>query len=499
MCSKAFKQFKSGTDIRGVAVGDKITLTDEAVLAISRAFIKWLSLKYKKNRFKIAVGHDSRISAERITENVKEGILSSGSDVVYTGLSSTPSMFILLKKSGYKCDASIMITASHLPYDRNGLKFFTPEGGLDSSDIDEILSIAESGEFLSGDGKYSEKPYMDEYSDLLVKLVRTACGSETPLEGKKIIVDAGNGAGGFFADKVLVPLGADVDGSQFLEPDGYFPNHIPNPEDKGAIESLSKAVISSNADLGIIFDTDVDRAGAVDANGKEINRNRLIALISAIVMKENSGVIVTDSVTSDGLTQFIECLGGCHLRYKRGYKNVIDKCRELNETGAYSPLAMETSGHAAFKENYYLDDGAYLVTKLLIALAELCEGESLTDLISTLPEPAESDEVRISFNEQSADFRADGEKVIEELTEKFRNMENIKLAENNYEGVRINFPENCGDGWLLVRVSLHDPVLPLNFESGTKGGNRIMAEKLYRLLKDYPFLNTDNLLKFIHN
>ena len=216
-------------------------------------------------------------------------------------------------------------------------------------------------------------------------------------------------------------------------------------------------------------------------------------------MKENSGVIVTDSVTSDGLTQFIECLGGCHLRYKRGYKNVIDKCRELNETGAYSPLAMETSGHAAFKENYYLDDGAYLVTKLLIALAGLNEGESLTDLISTLPEPAESDEVRISFNEQSADFRADGEKVIEELTEKFRNMENIKLAENNYEGVRINFPEDCGNGWLLVRVSLHDPVLPLNFESGTKGGNRIMAEKLYRLLKDYPFLNTDNLLKFIHN
>ncbi len=499
MCSQTFKQLKSGTDVRGTASGGKITLTDEAVLAISRAFIKWLSLKYKKNRFKIAVGHDSRISAERITECVKRGILTSGSDMVYTGLSSTPSMFILLKKSGYKCDASIMLTASHLPSDRNGLKFFTPDGGLDSSDIDEILSIAESGDFLSGDGKYSEKPYMDEYSEILVKTVRSACGNETPLKGRKIIVDAGNGAGGFFTEKVLIPLGADTAGSQFLEPDGNFPNHIPNPEDKGAIESLSKAVIASKAELGIIFDTDVDRAGAVDASGKEINRNRLIALLAAILMKEKSGVIVTDSVTSDGLTQFIECLGGFHLRYKRGYKNVIDKCKELNATGAYSPLAMETSGHAAFKENYYLDDGAYLVTKLLIALANLKDGESLTGLISALPEPVESDEVRISFNDNSVDFKAEGKKVIGELTEKVKDTDGMKLADSNYEGVRINFPKDGGDGWLLLRMSVHDPVLPLNFESGTRGGNKIMADKLLQLLKPYSFLNTDNLIKYIHN
>ena len=499
MCSQEFKKLKSGTDVRGVAVGDAITMTDEAVLAISRAFIKWLSLKYKKTRFKIAVGHDSRISAERITEKVKEGILTSGSDVVHTGLSSTPSMFILLKKSNYKCDASIMITASHLPYDRNGLKFFTPEGGLDSDDIDQILELAQNGEFLSGEGKYSEKPYMDEYSEILVKTVRTACGNEMPLEGKKIIVDAGNGAGGFFTEKVLIPLGADVEGSQFLEPDGTFPNHIPNPEDKQAIESLSKAVIAAKADLGIIFDTDVDRAGAVDASGKEINRNRLIALISAILMKEKSGVVVTDSVTSDGLTQFIECLGGFHLRFKRGYKNVIDKCKELNDTGAYSPLAMETSGHAAFKENYYLDDGAYLVTKILIALAELKEGESLTDLISTLPEPVESDEVRISFNDKSVDFRTEGQNVIDALAEKAASLEGLKLADSNYEGVRINFAKDCGDGWLLVRMSVHDPVMPVNFESGTVGGNKLMAEKLLSLLKDYPFLNIDNLKKFIHN
>lgn len=489
--SITYGQLKSGTDVRGIAVGENITLTDEAVLAISRAFIKWLSCKYKKTRFKIAVGNDSRISAERILNCVKEGILSSGSDLVYTGLSSTPSMFILLKKSDMRCDASVMITASHLPYDRNGLKFFTPEGGLNSSDLDEILDIAAREDFLSGCGKYFEKSFMDGYSDLLVNTVRKNCGCDTPLSGKKIIVDAGNGAGGFFTEKVLKPLGADTVGSQFLDPDGYFPNHIPNPEDKNAIDSLASAVHKYGADLGIIFDTDVDRAGAVDASGKEINRNRLIALLSAILLKDKKGFIVTDSVTSDGLTSFIESLGGKHLRYKRGYKNVINKCKELNDSGIYSPLAIETSGHAAFKENYFLDDGAYLITKLLISLATLKEGEKLTDLISALPEPMESDEIRISFSDSSS-FREKGELVLREIEQRVKEDKDLFLAADNYEGVRVN----CGDGWFLIRMSLHDPVMPINFESNVSGGNRALAKKLLTMLSVYPFLNTENLYKF---
>ena len=491
-----YKYLKSGTDVRGVAVGDNITLTDEAVLAISRAFVKWLSLKYNKAAFKIAVGHDSRISAQRIFACVKQAVLSSGSDVVYTGLSSTPSMFILLKKSHFDCDASIMLTASHLPYNRNGLKFFTPEGGLDSSQIDEILQIAENGDFLSGEGNYSERSFMDEYSKILVDSVRAACGSEQPLKGKKIIVDAGNGAGGFFTEKVLSPLGANTEGSQFLQPDGYFPNHIPNPEDKEAIDSLCAAVLKNKADFGIIFDTDVDRAGAVDASGAEINRNRLIALLSAILLKDKPGVIVTDSVTSDGLAVFIKKLGGEHLRFKRGYKNVIDKSKELNASGKYSPLAIETSGHAAFKENYFLDDGAYLVTKLLILLASLKDGESITDLIKDLPEPAESDEVRISFSDPS-NFKADGKRVIEELKEIAKTEPFMTLAETNYEGVRINFDKEHGDGWLLVRMSVHDPVMPINFESDVKGGNKVMAKKLLSLLAPYAFLDTTNLINYI--
>ncbi|MDE7454061.1 MAG: phosphomannomutase/phosphoglucomutase [Clostridia bacterium] len=500
MQSAKYKHLKSGTDVRGIAVGDNspVTLTDGAVLDVTRAFAKWLKNKSGKSRLKIAVGNDSRISADRIVKCVKEGLTASGCNVVYTGLSSTPSMFILLKKSDFGCDGSIMITASHLPYDRNGLKFFTPDGGLDGKDIDEILALAESGNFENGKGVCENKSFMDGYSGILVDLIRRQTGKEKPLAGKKIIVDAGNGAGGFFADKVLKPLGANTEGSQFLEPDGLFPNHAPNPEDKQAIKSLSDAVVKHGADLGIIFDTDVDRAGAVDCDGGEINRNRLIALLSAMLLKDKAGVIVTDSVTSDGLTEFIESLGGKHLRYMRGYKNVIDKCNEVNAAGGYSPLAIETSGHAAFLENYMLDDGAYVVAKLLISLANAKAGEKLTSVISTLPEAVECDEIRLTFNEKSADFKKEGAKLIEDLKAYALKSDGMRLAEENYEGARINFKKGEGDGWLLLRQSVHDPVIPINFESNSKGGNKLMAETLLKFLEGYEFLNLENLKNFTY-
>lgn len=308
------------------------------------------------------------------------------------------------------------------------------------------------------------------------------------------MVDAGNGAGGFFAEKVLIPLGADITGSRYLEPDGYFPNHIPNPEDKTAINSLKDAVKESCADFGVIFDTDVDRAACVGADGEEINRNSLIALISAILLKERAGVIVTDSVTSGGLTEFIESLGGKHLRFKRGYKNVIDKCRELNESGIYSPLAIETSGHAAFKENHYLDDGAYLIVKLLISLSQLTkQGKDLTSLISSLKKPEEEAEIRIGFSEKSRDFKAEGANLIEELKEIATQTAGLSVEKENYEGVRIYF----NGGLMLVRMSVHDPVMPINIESDKKGGVKTAAKKLLNLLSHYEFLNTENLQKFI--
>ncbi len=484
-------KLKSGTDVRGVALegvpGEEVNLTDEAVTGIMKAFCAWAAQRCGKEKLTIAIGHDSRLSAGRISACAVKAVTESGCDAIVTGLSSTPSMFMLLQEEDIGADASVMITASHLPFNKNGLKFFTPEGGLEGKDIADILAMAAEGKALSGSGCVRELCYIDRYSEGLVRFVREKTGQDRPLAGKKIVVDAGNGAGGFYVDKVLKPLGADTEGSQFLEPDGNFPNHIPNPEDKKAMHAISQRVKETGADFGIIFDTDVDRAGAVDSQGEEINRNRLIALISAILLQEKSGTIVTDSVTSDGLTAFIESRGGKHCRYKRGYRNVIDKAKELNAAGEYSPLAIETSGHAALMENYFLDDGAYLVTRILVSLAQLAkEGKDIGDLIADLPEPAEAAEVRLGFTTLGKqDFKNNGNFAIRELQLRVPDLPGMTLAAENFEGVRINFDKDHGDGWALVRMSLHEPIMPINFESNSKGGCCVIANELIALLAPY--------------
>ena len=392
-----------------------------------------------------------------------------------------------------------MITASHLPFNRNGLKFFSHNGGLESYDVKEILEIAATFRFAEPNvfGCTQDVCYLDTYAKALVEKVRKATDEEQPLLGKKILVDAGNGAGGFFVDKVLRPLGADTTGSLFLDPDGTFPNHVPNPENKDAMQAICDAVKREHADFGIIFDTDVDRAGAVDENGEPINRNRLIALIAAILLREEKGTIVTDSVTSDGLNAFIKAHGGKHLRFKRGYKNVINEAIRLNNASEYAPLAIETSGHAALKENYFLDDGAYLVTRLLIALAKESKfGRKLTDLIQDLQLPAEETELRVRFVD-GADFKTLGKKVIDAFTAYGSALYYAKPADDNYEGFRLCYDDLHGDGWALVRMSLHDPVLPINMESNVPDGTVKIAKDLYYFLRQYEFLDVSPIVSYI--
>jgi phosphomannomutase len=491
-----WKKLQNSSDIRGVALegvpNEEVNLTLEVAQILGQAFASWLAQKTGKpaSELTVAVGRDSRLSGPVLMQAAIEGLLTAGCRVYDFQMASTPAMFMSTVTPGFECDGAIMLTASHLPFNRNGMKFFTPQGGFEKQNISELLSLAEQNKFVSAAtvGTCKKRDFMSVYASGLVNKVREAVNDrenfEQPLKGLKIIVDAGNGAGGFYADKVLQSLGADTTGSQFLEPDGTFPNHIPNPENKTAMASICQAVLDNQADFGIIFDTDVDRSAAVDSRGNELNRNRLIALISAIVLREHpSSIIVTDSITSEGLAQFIEQdLQGVHHRFKRGYKNVIDEAIRLNQTGQESWLAIETSGHAALKENYFLDDGAYLVTKLLIELAKLkLEKKSLTDLIANLQEPAESEEFRLKIGIE--DFRSYGNTVIEKLQEFAVNQPDWQIVPNNYEGVRVSCQSPEEAGWFLLRLSLHDPVIPLNIESNVTGGvNKIVT----RLLDFFP-------------
>jgi len=499
MSSFDWKKLQNGSDIRGVAIAgvpnEDVNLTPAIVLTLGQAFATWLSQQQGKptTELLISVGRDSRLSGAELMQSVMDGISALGSQVYDFAIASTPAMFMSTITDGFNCDGAIMLTASHLPFNRNGLKFFTAKGGLEKKDITDILALAASDEFAKDSpiGKITEHDFISIYAQQFVDKIRTAVNHpdhyQQPLKGLKIIVDAGNGAGGFYASQVLEPLGADITGSQFLDPDGTFPNHVPNPEDKVAMASICEAVLKHQADFGIIFDTDVDRSAAVDHFGKELNRNRLIALIAAIVLQEHpQSTIVTDSITSDGLGKFItEDLGGVHHRFKRGYKNVINEAIRLNQSGQESWLAIETSGHGALRENYFLDDGAYLVSKLLIELAKSkLAGKSLTDLIANLQEPMESQELRIKI--KGEDFRSIGDRVIQQLKDFAATQPNWQIVPHNYEGVRVACTD--ADGWFLLRMSLHDPVMPLNIESNLQGGVAQITEKLLDFIKTFEDL-----------
>ena len=483
-----YQSLKSGTDIRGDALGEKAVLTNEVALCIGGAFITWLSERTGKHpgALTVAIGRDSRLTGPALLAACAEGMARTGAQVWDYGMCTTPAMYMSLLTEGFKADASIMVTASHHPYYRNGLKFFLPEGGVSATDISMILSIAANTAPVDGPHPAVQKhDFLPVYKQQLMDRMRRGLDTDVacPLLGLHVVVDAGNGAGGFY-EEMLREMGAWTEGSQFLEPDGHFPNHIPNPENEQAMAAISQAVVRVGADLGVIFDADCDRAAIVDAAGREINRNRLIALISAILLdKEPGATIVTDSVTSSGLAQFITEWGGVHYRYKRGYRNVIDEAVRLNAAGIDCPLAIETSGHAALRENHFLDDGMYLVTVLIVEAMRLKqEGKELSSLLDGLREPVESVELRLNIT--APDFREAGRTVIERVMDHASYETDWHIAPDNREGVRINFDLDDGlqNGWFLLRLSVHDPVLPLNVESDVPGGVRTMLSKLLSVL-----------------
>jgi phosphomannomutase len=497
-----WNKLQNGSDIRGIALegvkDENVNLTPAVAKILGQAFATWLCQKVNKPTAEliISVGRDSRLSGPAIMAATLDGITSVGTQAHDFEMASTPAMFMSTITAGFECDGAIMLTASHLPFNRNGLKFFTAQGGLEKQDISDVLQLAASNNFIIAavKGSIVKRDFMSVYANQFVTKIRQTVKHPTnfdrPLTGLKIIVDAGNGAGGFYADLVLQPLGADTTGSQFLEPDGTFPNHVPNPEDPTAMAAICQAVVAHQADFGIIFDTDVDRSAAVDSTGKELNRNRLIGLISAIVLQEHPhSTIVTDSITSDGLTQFIEQdLGGTHHRFKRGYKNVINESIRLNKDDKESWVAIETSGHAAMKENHFLDDGAYLVSKLLIELAKSrLAGKFLTDLIANLQEPVESTELRIKITTDN--FQACGNEVIDRMQTFATSQSDWQIVPNNYEGVRVACTSEVESGWFLLRLSLHDPVIPVNIESNVAGGVDRIKQRMLSFLKTQEFLD----------
>ena len=483
-------RLKSGSDIRG----DQSQLTDEFAEHLGYAFALWLAEKTGKttDQLKIAVGRDSRNSGPRLKGALIRGITAADCDVFDCGLCITPAMFMTTVDTRTQADGAVMLTASHQPADKNGFKFITRAGGLSEEEMENVIRLAQQVEIPVR--LVTPVDFLDWYVDSLKAVVRERLEDDAPkpLLGLHVVVDAGNGAGGFYAD-FLEDLGAWVEGSQFLEPNGNFPNHAPNPEDARVLFQLGETVKRVEADLGVIFDADCDRAAIVLGDGRPIHKNRLIALVAAMLLNRQPGLtFVTDSVTSTGLSRFISEWGGTHYRFRRGYKNVINEAIRLNEEGIDCPLAIETSGHAAFRENHFLDDGMYLVTRLICEAMDLKrEGKTLYSLIEGLQEPVESLELRLDILPD--DYREAAQEIIEAILSNTLNNPRWRLAPDNREGVRILFDLDgeVSSAFFQLRLSVHDPVMALNLESDVPGGVKFMLEELYALIQDTDALDLD--------
>ncbi|XP_038702177.1 phosphomannomutase/phosphoglucomutase [Tripterygium wilfordii] len=517
------RRLQNGSDVRGVAVegekGRTVDLTPPVVEAIAESFGEWVVKGLEKENARISLGRDPRISGASLSASVFAGLARAGCVVFDMGLATTPACFMSTQLPPFAYDASIMMTASHLPYTRNGLKFFTKRGGLTSPEVEEICDKAATkyaNRLTKVSTMLSIPPtrvdFMSNYSKHLREIIKERVNHplhyDTPLKGFQIIVNAGNGSGGFFTWDVLDKLGADTFGSLHLNPDGMFPNHIPNPEDKTAMALTRAAVLENSADLGVVFDTDVDRSGVVDSKGNPINGDRLIALMSAIVLREHpETTIVTDARTSMALTRFITARGGQHCLYRVGYRNVIDKGVLLNKDGIETHLMMETSGHGALKENYFLDDGAYIVVKIIIQMVRMkLEGsdEGIGSLIKDLEEPFESVELRMNVISEPRHAKQQAIEVIESFRE--------YIEEGRLEGWEL---DSCGDcwvsegclvdsndsalavdahmyrakvsdkehgehGWVHIRQSIHNPNIAVNMQSSVPGG----CQSMTKLLRD---------------
>lgn len=493
-----YGKLKSGTDIRGRAIASEdkpAVLTEQAVRDIAGAFALWIIKHVGKTRTKIAIGRDSRVTGEAFARAIISELKFAGLELYDCGMISTPAAFMMTQFPSVSADGSIMITASHHPMDINGLKFFTKAGGVNSAELDEIIALANNGEKIAKTSTSTviRRDFLRLYCDSLVETIRKGTGMFLPLKGMRITVDAGHGAGGFFATRVIEPLGGDISPSQFLEPDGTFPAHPPNPENAEAMESVKNRVISENADIGIIFDADADRCAVVTSDGTEVNRCRLIALAAAMILPTHpDATIVTDSVTTEGLRKFINSRGGVQKRFKRGYRNVIDEAKRLCDTGVDAPLAIESSGHAAFAEHYFLDDGAYFIAKILIELANMRKkGKSLVELISDLEVPIEEADIRLNF--VCENWRGLADKIITRLKAMSERM--LVLSDDNYEGVRAYVSH--ADGYFIVRTSVHDPVMPIYIESDKAGGAVSIARLLYSFLNGFIGVDCTPLADYI--
>ena len=441
-------------DIRGT-VGKNLNEADALVLG--KAFGTTVARAGGK---RIVVGYDGRTHSPMFEKALVEGLTSTGASVERVGLGPTPMLYFAAAHG--KADAGIMVTGSHNPPDQNGFKMLIakhlPGGGpVYGEAIKKLAQMVASCDFVSGKGGVLTS---DVSGDYIARVLQDYQG-KAPLN---VVWDCGNGASG----DVVKRLTRKLPGTHtilFGEIDGRFPNHHPDPTVPENLIDLQKAVKEKKADLGIAFDGDADRIGAVDGQGRIVAGDQLLAIYAHEVLKTHPGAtIIADVKASQVLFDKVAELGGKPLMGKTGHSLIKAKMAETK-----SPLAGEMSGHVFFADKYYgYDDAIYSGMRLVSLLST--SGKSLAAWRDSLPQTINTPELRFPV-EESRKFA-----VVEEVRKRL-----IKAGAkvNDTDGVRVS----TADGWWLLRASNTQAVLVARAESLSEAGLARLKGSLVEQLK----------------
>ena len=423
-------------DIRGT-VG--LTLHHADALAVGRAFG---TLVKRDGGDCVAVAYDGRLSSPELADAVAAGLRACGLTVRLCGLGPTPMLYYAAQDP--QVQAGVMVTGSHNPPDFNGFKFVFRGKPFFGERIQELGRLAAEGDFETGEGEVETLAPLDDY---VARLIEGYDGSHD----LKVAWDAGNGAAG----EAMVRLTRNLPGRHHLlfeQIDGSFPNHHPDPTKAENLEALIRTVREQGCDLGIAFDGDGDRLGAVDNEGEIIWGDQIMILFARDVLREHPGApVIADVKSSQVLFDEIARAGGQPVMHRTGHAPIKAKMAELK-----APLAGELSAHFFFADRYYgYDDALYAAVRLLSIVSRT--KESLSAFRAGLPPVVNTPEHRVAC----ADER------------KFAVIDEIKArvlaagAEvNDIDGVRV---QNA-DGWWLLRASNTEPSLVLRCEASEAAG-----------------------------
>jgi len=430
MKSHIFRQY----DIRGIVGED---LDAKVTEAVGRAFGSRVRLDSSSRSPTVAVGYDNRSTSPALANGLIAGIRSAGVDVLDIGTVPTPVLYWSEVTLG--ADAGVQITGSHNPPEWNGIKMTHGGSSLYGDAIQDLLRSIQASNFTSGSGGYERITVLDHYVDDIAGRFNL----ERPM---RVAVDCGNGTGSILAVRLLETIGVEVT-PLFCESDPTFPNHHPDPTVDDNLIDLIRSVESGNHDLGVAFDGDADRIGAIDDQGRIIRGDILLLLFGLDLLKKRGPgqKLIFDVKCSQVLPELFEKAGGEPIMWQTGHSLIKNKMRE---TGAL--LAGELSGHIMIADDYLgFDDALYNACRLIEIISR--SGRTLSEMVSDFPEYRSTPEIRIDVTEDQKWT------VVSEALVYFKE----KYDVISVDGVRILF----GDGWALLRASNTQPVIVARFEA----------------------------------